>query len=132
MQTILKLGPRDHGKELPYDDFMAAKFVHGYKYEIIDGRLYVLPLPNPPENRVECWLLYRLAGYSDAHLDIINYVSPKARVFVPGRAGATVPEPDITAYRDYPLHLPFNEVRWQDLHPLVVAEIMAGEDTDKD
>jgi Uma2 family endonuclease len=115
-----------------YDNFMAAKFAPGFNYEIIDGRVYVLPLPNLPENMVETWLLYRVAGYSDRHPEVINYVTPKSRIFVPGRVGATVPEPDLAAFRDYPYHLPFSEVRWEDLKPILVAEIMAGEDTYKD
>jgi Uma2 family endonuclease len=132
MQTVLKIGPKDHGKAVDYDEFMAAKFAPGFSYEIIDGRVYVLPLPNPPENRVEIWLLYRLAGYSDTHPEVTNYVTNKSRIFVPGRVGATVPEPDIAAFRDYPLDLPFNEVRWEDLKPILVAEIMAGDDMYKD
>ena len=132
MQTLLKIGPKDHGKTVDYDEFMSARFAPGFKYEIIDGRVYVSPLQNLPENRVEMWLTFRLATYLDANPEVINYVTNKSRIFVPGRVGATVPEPDIAAYCDYPLDLPFNEVRWEDLKPILVAEIMAGENTYKD
>ena len=28
-------------------------------------------------------------------------------------AEVTAPEPDVTAFRNFPLHLPFRQVRWQ-------------------
>ncbi len=132
MATVTKLGPADHGRAMTYDEFMSGDYEPGYKYEIIDGRLYVSPQPNAPEERAEHWIRRKLERYSDDHPDIINYVSAKSRVFVSGRPGVTVPEPDITAYRDYPLDLPLAELRWQDLHPLLVVEILTGDDPDKD
>lgn len=54
MSTVqLKFGPADHNRPLTLDDFESAEYERGFKYEIIDGRLYVSPLPNPPENILE-------------------------------------------------------------------------------
>ena len=41
-----------------------------------------------------------------SHREVINYVSVRCRVFIPGRRQATCPEPDLAAYRDYPYPLP--------------------------
>ena len=48
MQTALHIGPHDHGRELTDDEFVAADYEEGYKYELIDGSLYVSPQPNLP------------------------------------------------------------------------------------
>lgn len=134
MATVsrLKLGPADHGRALAYDDFMAAEYAPGYKYEIIDGRLYVSPLPNLPENRVENWLQTKLFRYSDQHPEVINYLTAKSRVFVLNRPGITVPEPDLTAYHDFPVDLSLAELRWEDVRPVLVIEVLCGDDPNKD
>lgn len=132
MHVIHKLGPADHGRALEYDDFLAAEYQGGYQYEIIDGRLYVSPGANPPQDRLEIWLLGKMYLYSQLRSESINYVTNKARVFVPGRLGVTAPEPDLAAYRDYPLELPFEELDWEKLRPIVVGEVISPGDPKKD
>src|SRR5437764_2493288 len=100
MKAALKLGPADHGRPLSYEEFMAGDYVEGYHYEIIDGKLYVSAQPNPPQGRVEHWLVRKLDHYSDAHPEVINFVYNKTRVFLPEPREVTAPEPDIAAYRD--------------------------------
>jgi Uma2 family endonuclease len=128
----LKLGPADHGRPLTLDDYESADYEPGFKYEIIDGRLYVSPIPNPPENILETWLFRALLSYSHDRPDVINYLSTKSRVFIARRKKATVPEPDIAAYSDYPLGKPFREIRWQDVTPLLVAEVLVDGSPEKD
>jgi Uma2 family endonuclease len=131
MTTALRIGPADHGRPLTFEEFAKADWAEGYQYELVDGKLYVAPLANQPENRVELWILFGLHHYASEHPDVINHVTPKARVFVPGRTGVTVPEPDVAAYRDYPLERPIADVRWQDVSPLLVVEVL-GDDPQKD
>ena len=46
MSTVQsKLGPADHGRAMTLDEFDDADYEPGYKYELIDGRLYVSPDP---------------------------------------------------------------------------------------
>jgi Uma2 family endonuclease len=130
--VLLKLGPADHGRPLTLDDFDSAEFEPGFRYEIIDGRLYVSPTPNPAENILEQWLYRKLLAYSDRHTDVINYVTPKSRVFVQKRKKTTAPEPDITAYRDLPLDEDFRGIHWRDLNPILVAEVLVEGDQSKD
>lgn len=132
MATILKIGPADHGRPMALDEFLTSSAREGYHYELIDGKLYVSPLPNLPEDRVEGWLFLKVKLYARDHPEVINYVTNKARVFVPGRLRTTCPEPDLAAYSDFPLHLPFRELRWQDVSPILVAEILSHDDPDKD
>jgi Uma2 family endonuclease len=127
-----KLGLADHGNAVRLSEFESADFEEGYKYEIIEGRLYVSPEAMIPENRLETWLLRKLWDYADARADVINYVSNKARVVVPRSRRPTMPEPDLAAYRDYPLDERLDGVRWEDVSPILVAEVLYAADPHKD
>jgi Uma2 family endonuclease len=114
------------------EEFEGGDYDEGFKYELIDGRLYLSPQPDLPENQVEEWVRDALTSYARRRASVINYVSSKARVFVPGRAAATTPAPDLAAYRNFPLNRPKREVKWQDVSPILVVEILCGGDSEKD
>lgn len=131
MATAVKIGPDDHGRPMSLEEFEGGDYDEGFRYELIDGRLYVSPQPDLPENQVEEWINDKLKQYARRRPEVVNFVSSKARVFVPGRE-TTTPEPDQAAYHDFPLHLPKRQVRWQDVSPLLVVEILHRDDPDKD
>ena len=91
--TRLKLTPRDHGREIDPDDFEASTGEEGYHYEIINGRVYVSPVPDMPTDALEVWLHEKLLEYKAANPDVIGYLSRKTRIFIPTRKKATRPEP---------------------------------------
>ena len=130
--TRLALTPKDHGREIDLEQFERSTGQEGYKYEIIDGRVDVSPVPDLPQNDLEMWLFSKLSEYSQARPGVINFLSTKTRVFVPTRKKATCPEPDIAAYSDYPRHLPRSQRRWQDISPFLVVEVVSEEKPDKD
>jgi Uma2 family endonuclease len=132
MATVLKIGPRDHGRPITLEELSAGEFEGGYQYEIIDGRLYVSPQPDAPQGIVERWIALKLQYYSDAHPEVVNFVYGKARVFVPGRRRLTTSEPDVAAYHDFPVDLDFRDIRWQDVSPVLVVEVLSVDDPDKD
>jgi Uma2 family endonuclease len=132
MSTALTLGLVHHGHPVSWDEFQAAEFEEGYKYELIDGRLYVAPAPNLPEDRNANWLYEKLLAYKARRPKAINYLSQKARVFVPGRAAVTCPEPDISAYRALPLHTPVEDLDWESVSPILVVEVLFDADPHKD
>ncbi len=128
MATVaLKLGPADHGRPVSHDDFESAEFAPGFKYEIIDGRVYASQKPDPVENELELWLFEKLWDYSRSESSSLNHVTNKARVYVPGRPAETVPEPDIAAYTDYPLARRFGGTKWAEVSPVLVCEILTGQ-----
>jgi hypothetical protein len=45
MTTLLKLGPKDHGRPLSLEEFRSAEAREGWRYELIDGKVYVWPFP---------------------------------------------------------------------------------------
>jgi Uma2 family endonuclease len=132
MSTVVMLGPRDHGRPLSVEEFESARWQDGYKYELISGRLYVSPLPDLPHDQIVRWINRVLDDYARARPEIINYVTPQARVFVPRRRSGTQPEPDLAAFADFPLHLPIRSVQREDVSPLLVAEFVSEDDPDKD
>lgn len=133
--TRLRLSHRDHGRELTYDQFLTASYEQGFRYELIEGRLYVSPLPNYPHAFIERYVHEALLAYKGRRNSVIKEVYLKSRVFVPGplpgvsgAAHATCPEPDIAVYSDCP---PGKNLNWQEISPLIVVEIVS-EDSFKD
>jgi Uma2 family endonuclease len=132
MKTVLKLGPADHGRPLSWDDYITGEYQRGYQYELIDGKLYVSPEANLPQNFLERWLYLKIEKYIEKHPEVINYATNKGRVFVTEREEISAPEPDLVAYRNFPIEMPMEEVDWEDVFPLLVAEILGSDDPEKD
>jgi Uma2 family endonuclease len=132
VKTLTRLGPADHGRPITNAELSACRSQSGYKFEVIDGRLYVSYEPDLPEDRVEEWLHSQIKWYSYEHPQVLNYVTRKARVFIPGRPGETVPEPDLAAYHDFPLEQPFAELEWAAVSAVLVAEVLSRHDPHKD
>jgi len=132
MTTRLKIGPHDHGMPLELEEFLSADGAEGYHYELIDGKLYVSPVPSQPQDSLEDWLSEKLHDYAAEHPDVINYVTHKGRVFVPVRPKVNAPEPDLAAYHDFPRHLPLRQRNWRAISPILVVEVVSEDDPDKD
>jgi len=132
MKTMLRFGLADHGRLVSAKKLEHADYESGYKYEIIDGRLYVSPEARTPENHLELWLFKKIWNYADLHPEVVNYVSNKARVFIPSRKRTTVPEPDLAAYSDWPVDRPIENLKWEDVSPILVAEVLYASDPYKD
>jgi Uma2 family endonuclease len=132
MATVVKIGPDDHGRPMTAEEYFAGDYEEGYRYEVIDGRLYVSPVPNQPEDWVKEWLLLKLKLFAIAHPKVLKHVTGAGKVFVSSRPGVTIPEPDVTAYRRYPLHRRIRDICWQDVSPILVAEVLSADDPDKD
>jgi Uma2 family endonuclease len=129
--VLLQFGPTDHGRPLTLDDFDSAEFEPGFKYEIVDGRLYVSHEPDPTENALELWLFEKLWDYSRSNSGMLNRVTNKGRVFVHARPRDTVPEPDIAAFADYPLDRSLKGIKWSEVSPVLVCEVLMS-DPEKD
>src|SRR5262245_19009501 len=122
MATVLKIGPADRGRPMALEEFLGGDYEEGYRYELIDGKLCVSPLPDLPENQIQEWINDTLKQYARRHPEVINFVSSAARVFIPGRPDLTVPQPDQAAYHVFPSRLPKRGVSWQDVSPALVVE----------
>jgi Uma2 family endonuclease len=125
----VRLGPADHGRELTYEEFLAGNYQEGYNYELIDGRLYASPSPNYPHDWVQQHVSRVLTLYQALHPNIVQRISSRPRVFIPGRRKTTCPEPDFAVYKSCP---PGRDVDWQDISPTIVVEIISPDDPYKD
>lgn len=126
MLTVVRFGPNDHGRPVNDDELQAAEFRSGYDYEVIFGRLYVSPAPDFEHDWIEKHVFGQVFLYSIQHPEVVAYVTDRARVFVPGTSKTTAPEPDLAVY-DRPPHS-----NWRDAAPIIVGEVLRGEDVDKD
>jgi len=133
MRTQLYLTPADHGRPLTYEEFSTAQGQEGYHYELIEGKLEVSPIAGLPHEELRKWLERALRDYAEQRPDVINHVNAPARTFLPEREeGVTAPEPDVAAYAEYPVHLPFGQRDWRNVSPLLVAEVLSEDTADKD
>lgn len=133
MKTAVKtFGPTDHGRQVGDEEAYAARYKEGYKYEIIEGRLYVSPAPNLPEGVLDSWLRRKLEAYEARHPEVVNYVAGKSRVFLPDRELTTCPEPDVAVYHNFPKEKSIRDLRWEDLSPVLVAEVLVDSEPFKD
>src|SRR5262249_34386114 len=132
VKTMRRLRPADHGRPISNAELALSRFESGYKFEVIDGRLYVSYEPDLPQDFIENWLYFHLYSYAARRPRINNYITRKARVFIPGRPGETIPEPDLAAYCDFPLDRPVAELEWEAVSPLLVAEVLSRHDPHKD
>lgn len=126
LTTTLRFGSNDHGRAVTDEELEIADYQLGYDYEVIFGRLYVSPAPNPEHDIVEKNILRQLFAYQEANPDIVDYVTDRARVFVASEEKTTAPEPDIAVYADGP------DDDWRAVGPFIVGEVLRGEDIDKD
>jgi Uma2 family endonuclease len=122
MKPRLSLGHRDHGRDLTYDQYLAADYEKGYLYELILGRLYVSPAPNYPQDWMRQYVDRLLTKYQEKREDVVPRISAGARVFVPRMPWTTCPEPDFAIYDSCP---PGRKVDWREISPLIVVEIVS-------
>jgi Uma2 family endonuclease len=132
MATLLaQLTPHDHGRLMSLADFDAASSQWGHRYELIDGRVCVSPVPGLSHERVVLWLFARLLAYSQQRPDVCNLVSPRSRLFAE-RDEPCCPEPDIAAFRNFNPQSSLTEQSWDDLVPLLAVEVLSAGNETKD
>ncbi|HLW63885.1 MAG TPA: Uma2 family endonuclease [Gemmataceae bacterium] len=117
---------------MSYEEFASAPWQEGYQYELIHGTIVVAALPRTSHDLLDDWLSEVLRSYKRSHPEIINYVSTAPRIVIREVDLPTCPEPDIAAYRDLPLHLPWDELDWRDYSPILVVEIISEDNAWKD
>ncbi len=132
MTTLVKIGPAEHGRPMTLGELEASELAEGHRYELIDGRLYVSPAANAPEGFLETWALRKLMRYAEDYPAVINHACGNARVFVPNQADVTNPQPDVAAYHDFPRPIDLRDLRWQDVSPVLVAEVLSADNPQKD
>ena len=133
MQTKIYLTPADRGRALSWEEFERADTEEGFRYEMIEGKVFVSPVPDMSHEDLKEWLGAALRAYAQERPDILRRVSGGSRVFLEERSdGVTAPEPDIACYSEYPIDLPKRERNWRNVSPILVVEILSEDNQDKD
>lgn len=133
MQTILRLTPEDHGRRVSVEEWETAE-AHSklWKYEVIDGVIQVTPPPGFGHEVIAEWLHERFAFYRRERPDVVHHVFQRLAVRVPGRTDLTEPQPDLGLYRLPPSDVPPEDVRWHEIQPFLVVEIISAGTEEKD
>lgn len=126
LATTLRFGPADHGLMVTDEELEFAEYESGFEYEVIYGRLFVSPVPNPSHDAFEKSILFQLHDYHIRRPDVLSYVTDRGRVFVPSEIRTTAPEPDLALFKSVP------DDDWRDVSPFIVGEVLRGDDVDKD
>ncbi|MBK8267143.1 MAG: Uma2 family endonuclease [Planctomycetes bacterium] len=114
-------------------DYLRRVDAPGSVSEIFDGVLQVSPSPIPSHSYWQRLIFRHLDQYSILNPRSINYVDQDNDVVIGGRAGATRPRPDITAYRDFPsLEELVKRDDWSYFCPILVVEIVSRRRIKKD
>lgn len=124
-----EIGPDDSGRLMTLEEFGRAREIDGYTYELIDGVLIVSPAPKPNHATWVREVQQQLEVYSERHPNQINFVVTQSEVVIPGRPGATRPQPDVAAFRDFPSPPPGD---WGDVCPIIVVEVISQRRDKKD
>jgi Uma2 family endonuclease len=134
MATAMRtIGPADAGLMMTWEEFSTADWEEGHRYELIDGRLSVAATPNSRHSIYWDSVYGPLRDYKREHPSIINHLANQASVFIPGWPRVTVVQPDLAAYKDFPIELALAEqVNWRRVNPILVAEILSPDNADKD
>jgi len=114
-------------------DLECAGAEEGYRYEMIEGRVFVSPPPNSLHEDCVKWLEKLLDAYAEDHPDILDSVRPRACVFLPNATVEEVsaPEPDLACYTEFAARFA-PAVDWRDYSPVLVIEVISPDTADKD
>ena len=127
----LRLGPKDDGRPITLEEWETSSLADGYRYEIIDGRLVVSPVPAQPHSWLAVYCYNMLWLFARANMEVINHVTWNARVIVPGQRRLTYPEPDIAAYHNFPRRRQ-PHVKWTEVSPILTVEVLSPDTAAKD
>lgn len=123
-------GPADAGRAVQLDEFERAAFTHGFRYQLVAGRLLVTPAPNKPVAEVEDWFLDLLKAYAREHPERLRKVLARARIIARATGADTNVEPDVAAYREW---APAPQTpTWEGVTPTLVVEVISGSRSTKD
>jgi Uma2 family endonuclease len=130
MATILKLTPKDHGRRVTPEEWETAEADSKlWKYEVIDGVIHVSPPPEMDHDGIADWLHDVFAAYRRSHPGVFNRISQHCAVRVPDRIDLTEPQPDFALYL---LPEDTTGLRWRDVEPFLVVEIISERTEEKD
>ena len=128
--ATLRISPADHGLQMSLDDFEAAEFEEGYRYELGRGVLDVSDVPLPKHAMVWSAINKQLMGYWLTHPDLIHVIVGGGQCRLRIDATQSARHPDLTVYLTAPPS-EGNEV-WGLWVPELVVEVVSPSSVQRD
>jgi Uma2 family endonuclease len=131
MDTRIYLTHADHGRAMTWEEFRASDAELGYRYELIEGKVYVTFFPTLSHQCYRDWLYHTLNAYANEHPDILARAMTFPAVFVPNPNTITFTRTDIACYTEFAERFA-PDADYRDYSPLLVVEVLSTDDPDKD
>jgi len=124
-----KIGPRDLGRRMTLDEFVAAEGTEGWLYELARGIVVVTQVPYPSHGRTVRRIARTFDRYDEAHPGLIEYAAGggECRLRLPGMQSDR--HPDQAVYLTPP---PRGKRVWHRWIPAIVVEIVSRRGEDRD
>lgn len=121
-KTLIRIGPRDHGRHMSLEDFDQAEGIEGHLYELSRGIVTVTDVPNRWHALMIAALRLQLSVYQNAH--------PKQIYMLAGGSDCKIlltdleseRHPDLTVYKRPPDE---EENVWATWVPDIVVEVIS-------
>lgn len=116
------IGPQDHGRRMTLEEFDSADAAEGYRYELGQGVVIVVDVPNPRHLRQFAAIRRQFGKYEAEHPDRIYVVAGggEAKILLAGAASER--HPDLAIYSQPP---PEGPDIWSTYIPDLVVEIVS-------
>ncbi len=116
------IGPADHGRKMPFDDFIEAEFQEGWGYELARGVVVVTDIPGIGHGRIVGRITRLFVLYEEAHPGTINYRAGgmECRLRLPGMQSDR--HPDQALYLNPP---PEGDQPWTRWAAEIVIEVVS-------
>ena len=127
--SLAKIGPRDAGKRMTLDEFVAAEWLGGWLYELARGVVVVTEVPRPAHGRTVRRIARAFDRYDDAHPGLIKYAGGggECRIHLAGMHSDRHPDQAIYLTRE-----PKGTRVWQRWTPAIVVEVVSRRCEDRD
>src|SRR5665213_3867024 len=100
MDTQIYLTHADHGRAMTWEEFRASDAELGYRYELIEGKVYVTSFPTLSHQCYRDWLYHTLHTYANEHPDLLARAMTFPAVFVPNPNTITFTRTDVACYAE--------------------------------
>ncbi len=128
-KTIVRIGPSDHGHPMSLDEFDEAEGQPGYVYELGQGVISVMEVPNLYHLALVDQIHEQLSRYRTAHRDQIYCLAhgSDCKILVAGYESER--HPDLAVYKASP---PVEKDVWAYWVPEIVIEVVSPESRHRD
>ncbi len=129
MLVKTRIGPADHGRHMPLEDFAQAEGEPGYLYELARGVIEVVDLPDLPHGRMIKEIGRQITFYDADHPGVIHYWGGGSEAGMQLYGMQSERHPDISIYLARP---PNQESPWDEWVPDIVIEVVSASSRARD